>query len=233
MKSSEFNVEMLNNLIDQASSKYECNDECMRDRTANTLLTKYHDAVDAIQTAPQRANDAFKEYVMFTRGETAFNKLNTQRLTKEAHEKGNQLKQKFEKNARNVSQTSHVYTSMFNNFSHVRDLYKKLAIQNKNEQKYISSQTTSALTNDRLAYYSEQNIEQLESYYTVLSYIYWLSIVIFIGLCVKKIATQPVLDKAFIIKYVILGMGVIMYPWLSIWIYNLFRRIFIWIYSFF
>jgi hypothetical protein len=220
MTSSEFNVEMLNNLIDQASSKYECNDECMKNRTANTLLTKYHDAVDAIQMAPQKANDAFKEYVMFTQGETAFNKLNTQTLTTNAQKKGNQLKHQFEKKAQHVSQTSELYTAMFNNYSHVRELYKKLVKQNKDEQKYISSQTTSALTNDRLAYYSEQNIENLESYYRILRVVYLFLIVIFGGICIKQITTQPVLNKAIVIKYIIIIIGLIIYPWMSMQLFN-------------
>lgn len=231
MESSEFNVEMLNDLIKQSSAKYECNDECMRKRTSEKLKSRYYDAIDTIQMAPQRATDAFRKYVLFTQGEQAYDTLNTKRLAEQSAKKSNKIQLTFDTSANMVSETADVYTSMFTNFKHVVELYRRLVAKNKLAKKQISSQTSTALTNDRMVYYSDQQIAKLEQYYSFFKSIYWIMIVVFVVLSIRQIKSHTPGNKQGLVKSVVIGLGLVSYPWVSMWLFVIIQRFLLWLYS--
>jgi len=174
-------LDKLNALIGQAADVITCDADCQKQRQADQLKQKYHDAQTNLASAPNQLNDAHKNYMLFTQGEAAYNDSNDSELQAKAQAIADAFLQNFNEEEALTSIQIDTYDGLLVNFHNVIDLYNKYKIENKELFKDLKNDTNDVLTNERKTFYEDQRIDGLKFYYYyILLTIYVVCVICFV-----------------------------------------------------
>jgi hypothetical protein len=157
--------------------KKSCDEACQ----AAKLKQIYVDAQYNLLTAPQQEQTAYKNYVVFTQGETGYTEEETQMFTEEADVIADEIMLNFEKTAIKIGLEIESYSALLINYKNVLELYKKYLNENKYLIKKIKTDYSDVVTNDRKTYYEDQGVDSLNFYYYYILLIIYIIVFICFG----------------------------------------------------
>lgn len=175
--SNTFNLNNFNELISQASESLLCDSECRKNKQEELLKQNYLKSKTNIATASNQENIAEKNYIIFTKGENAYNDFLDNKLQEKANLISKNFLENFNEEAKKIKSQVSSYNGILINFRNIVDLYLNYKRENIELYKELKEETNDVLTNERKTYYEDQNIDRLKSFY---SYFFIIIYIIFV-----------------------------------------------------
>lgn len=170
-----------NTLIDEATDAIMCNSDCREKRDADKLKQKYLAAKTNLVYAPTKLQQAQKNFVIFTEGQSAYDDLREKQLQDKAKSIVVNFTQTFNEEVSKLMSQLDTYNGLKINYNNVFDLYKKYKKENIQLFKKFKEDANDVLTNERKTYYEDQQIDGLKFYYYyVLLVIYIICVICYI-----------------------------------------------------
>ena len=174
-----FQLDQFNELVAQASDVLTCGSECQKKRQAEQLQQVYYNSQANLETCSSQAEEAQKNYIIFTQGQSAYNDYYNNQLQGKAKIIAQQFTQNFNNETILTQSQIDTYNGILINFRNIIDLYKQYKEENIELFKELKEETNDVLTNERKTYYEDQNIDSLKFYY----FYFLLTIYIICGIC--------------------------------------------------
>ena len=191
--------EKLDSLVKRANENLMCGAECKKQRTENELQKKYLAAKDNLQDAPKDLNNAEKNYFTFVNGKVWYNKFQQQKNSEIARLEAHKLNSEFMKKHDDLKKDIQYFDSQNAYIKNMDTLLKKYRDSNKQLKKKVDDNAKNVQTSSRLSFYYEDDIETINDWTSVLTFIYWI------------------IFSALVIKFIVLDTNFTdMYLWLSI-----------------
>jgi ABC-type multidrug transport system fused ATPase/permease subunit len=216
---NKFDLNKFNTLMNQANEIISCDAECVKKQKTEELNKKYLDAQSNLQNAPQILFTAKKDYITYTQGTSAYNNI----LEKELHQQVDKIITDFKTNFNNsvnvLNKNITTYSGLLLNFNNIADLYKKYKSENDKIEQSLKTKSSDLITNDRKTFYEDEALERIKMYYYFLLLVYIFIVVVFF-VAIFLVDTNVTL----FVRVGILIM-LIIYPFVSFWIYTLIMQI--------
>lgn len=206
-------LQQFNDLVRQASDAITCNPECQRQRESEKLQKIYMNAKANVVTAPSEETVAYKNYVVFTDGEPAYNQYLDDKLREKAEVITDKFNENFNNEVRKINSQIYIYDGLTANFKNVVDLFKKYRRENKELFHELKDETNDVHTNERKTYYENQNIDNLKFYY----FYFLLSIYVICVVCFGVFSLIYPSTSSWKMRLLIFVL-LIALPFLSTWI---------------
>jgi hypothetical protein len=174
-----FDMSKFNDFLDKANSVLSCNEECQAQQAQEDLKAKYLAAKTNLLTAPAQVKTTFKNFLIYSQGEDAYNQYTQKELQNKASEIVKTFLSSFQDNISEVKSSIQTYGGLLLNFTNIIDLYKKLVKENKILELKVKNMSSDVLTNDRKTYYEDQSINNLYFYYFIMIIIYIIILIVF------------------------------------------------------
>jgi hypothetical protein len=208
--SQQFDMNQFNTLVEQASQSIICDSECRKQNEIEKLKQQYLDAETNLTTAPIQLQEARKNYLTFTQGDTEY----SENMEAELQEKGETITNKFEEtfneDSAKIETQIDTYNGLFLNFKNVFELYRKYKKENTELFNQLKNDTNDVLTNERKTYYEDQEIDNLKFYYFYILLVVYIICVVCFGVFSLRSPSQT----SFIQKIIILVFLIIL-PFIS------------------
>ena len=215
-----FDLNGFNSLVRQANESISCDAACMQERERQQLLQQYLDAGTNVVNAPQLLISAQKNFITFTQGENGYNEFLDNDLQSKADLFVKTYQSKFDRDVNLILTNIKTFEGFLVNFNNVVDLYKKYKMENNDLEKQLKITTSDTLTNDRKAYYEDEGLQRLRTYYYFFLFIYIIVVVVFI-LAMFLVKTNVTISKRIFILLLLIS-----YPFVCIWLFRIIRNIF-------
>ena len=212
IKKQQETTAKLNALLAQSTDALTCGPDCQKFRTSEELEQNYLNSQTNMLTAPIELEDARKKYYTFTKGESAYNTMLEDDLKKKADIIGKEITAKFVEEVKKATVLNTYYNTDLINSRNTSELYDDYSNKNKHFETIIRNIHGDILTSDRKSYYETQSYEKSDGWYTVLTYIYYILVFVFLlGMIfspnqlklIQKIGILLILIAyPFIIKYI-------------------------------
>ena len=168
----------INRTNDRIRRRPTCDEECQ----ANKLKQTYLNSQQNLSTAPQQEQTAYKNYIVFTQGETAYTQLESLQYSEEADSIGEEIMKSFDDTAKKIAIAINSYAALILNYKNVVELYEKYLRENIALKKKIKNEYSDVVTNDRKTYYEDQGIDTLNFIYYYIFLTIYIILVICFGL---------------------------------------------------
>lgn len=207
LKKQQETTEKLTALLEQSASDLSCGPACQKLKTTEDLKQKYLNAETNIQTAPVDLENSRKNYYVFTEGEPYYNNMLEEELKTKSELISKTLAIRFNEEVTNANTMNSYYDADLNNSKNTKELYEMYLQKNQEMKTSIKEHHGDVLTNDRKTYYETEALTNLNSWYSILWYIYYAFtiILIFVLFFNKSIET---------IKKIIFIFIAIIYPYI-------------------
>jgi hypothetical protein len=215
-----FDLNGFNSLVEQANESISCDAACMQERERQQLLQQYLDAETNVVNAPEHLITTRKKYITFTQGENGYNEFLDNDLQSKADLFVKTYQSKFDRDVNLILTNIKSFEGFLVNFNNVVDLYKKYKMENNDLEKQLKITTSDTLTNDRKAYYEDEGLNRLRTYYYFFLFIYIIVVVVFI-LAMFLVKTNVTISKRIFILLLLIS-----YPFVCIWLFRTIRNIF-------
>lgn len=222
---NNFDLDKFNKLMNQANETISCDTACMQKKREDELNQQYLEAEGNVQSAPQKLFTAKKEYITFTKGINGYNEYLDNELQQKANDIANTFKTNFNNSVNILESNIANYYGLLINFNNVVDLYKKYKYENQEIEKNLKQVSSDVITNDRKSYYEDEALSRLKTYYYFLMLIYIFIVLIFF-ISIFLVET----NVRFYVRITILIL-LILYPFLSSWIYKILQNLFTSVYK--
>jgi uncharacterized protein involved in tolerance to divalent cations len=207
-------VNSFNDFLDNANNVLSCDANCQERKKKTDLKTKYLEAKTNLLTAPTQVETSYKNYLTYTKGDSAYSEYKENELKKKAEIIVKTFKSNFNESIEKIKESYDTYVGLLLNFSHVVELYKKLVKENKMLELEVKNKTSDALTNDRKTYYEDQSIDTLKFYHRIILVIYIICLIVF---AVSIFVFPSASSKASLIGILVFF---IIYPFICIRLFN-------------
>ncbi len=208
-----------NDLIDNTNQALACDANCQERKKKEDLKTKYLEAKTNLLTAPTQVDTSYKNYLTYTKGDSAYSEYKENELKKKAELIVKTFKSNFNESIEKIKESYDTYVGLLLNFSNVVELYKKLLKENKFLELQVKNKTSDVLTNDRKTYYEDQSIDTLKFYRFIIFIIYIICLIVF---AVSIFVFPSASSRASLIGILVFF---IIYPFICIRIFNFFYYI--------
>jgi len=214
------NLNAFNSFLNKATESIMCGPDCQREKTIQELQQKINTAKTNQAMGPYNVEMAVKNYITYTKGESAYNDYNESRLTKQANGISTSIEKSFKEKTENTSEMIQQYSGLLNNYEYIVELYNNYLVKNKELEGEIKKMDSDVLTNNRKTYYEDQQIDVLNSYYwlfLILYMIVWILFIIFIFVFPSRLT-----------KFKLIGIGflLLIYPHVATEIFILIYKIY-------
>jgi hypothetical protein len=217
--SNNIDTNKLNDFLDSANNVLACDTNCQERKKKAELKKKYLEAKTNLLTAPNQVETSYKNYLTYTKGDTAYNEYQENEFQQKAKKIVTIFKSNFNESIGKVKESYDTYSGLLLNFAHIVELYSKLKKENTVLGLQVKNKTSDVLTNDRKTYYEDQSIDSLKFYYIVILVIYIIFLVVFAVSIFKFPSTS---SKASLIGILVFF---IIYPFICVRIFNSFYHI--------
>ena len=172
MSTNNMSVDKFNDFINKATEVLSCDSKCQEEKKRVDLKHKYLESKTNLLTAPSQVETSYKNYLTFTKGDSAFNEYKEHQLEIKAEKTAEIFKGTFHEAIENTKTSLKTYTGLLLNFTHVVEFYESLKKENVALSLEVKDTTSDLLTNDRKTFYEDQKIDSLYFYYKILLFIY-------------------------------------------------------------
>jgi len=177
--SNQIDIDKFNSLIDIATKAVACDANCQREKTETILKHKYLYAKDNLSNADPKFELAKKNYFTFVSGEDGYNIMMEKEFNNSANKIVKMYKDLYDEETSKLDTQINTYDSILLNYNNVVDLLKKYKRENLILFKQLKEDANDVLTNERKTYYENQEIDNLNGYYTY----FFLTIYVVIVFC--------------------------------------------------
>ena len=174
---NNIDVNKFNDFLDNANNVLSCDSKCQEKKKKIELKKKYLEAKTNLLTAPNQVETSYKNYLTYSKGDTAYNEYRENELQQKAEIVVTTFKTNFSDGIGKAKESYDTYSGLLLNFSHVVELYKKLVKENHILELALKNKTSDVLTNDRKTYYEDQSIDNLRFYHTIILIIYLIFLI--------------------------------------------------------
>lgn len=210
---TQFNLNNFNEFINSATDAIMCDSNCQQQRKEQELKQDFLNAKSILASASNKEEVAEKNYIIFTKGESAYNDFLENKLHKKAEIITDKYKENFDKESSKIKSQILSYLSLILNFKNVFDLFKQYKKENMILFEELKDETNDVLTNERKTYYEDQNISRLDFIY----YYIFISIYVIFVLCFGAFSLIYPTSISWKIK-LLLFIIFIFLPFISSWI---------------
>jgi len=207
-------VNKFNDFIDNANKVLSCDSKCQEKKKKNELKKKYLEAKTNLLTAPNQVETSYKNYLTYSKGDTAYNEYQENELQQKAKLIVTTFKTNFSDGIEKSKENYNTYSGLLLNFAHIVELYKKLVKENTILSLQLKNKTSDVLTNDRKTYYEDQSIDNLSFYHTIIMVIY---IIFLIGFAVSIFVFPSTSSKGSLLGILVFF---IIYPFICVRIFT-------------
>jgi len=187
---STFDIDKFNKFIDSANEALACDATCQQNKTASDLEQKYLDAKTNLLSAPSQVEQAAQDFITFTKGTSGYQEYKEQQLEMKAEESAKTYSSKFDEEVDKVQSEIKTYETLLQNYANVVDLKNKYAKDTISLRNKLKTKSHEVITNDRKTYYEDQENDNLQYYFYLLSAFYVLLLILYVIL--SFIYTSPV-----------------------------------------
>lgn len=177
--SNNIDVNKFNDFLDNANKVLSCDSACQEQKKKNLLKKKYLEAKTNLITAPNQVETSYKNYLTYSKGDSAYNEYQEKQLQEKAEIVITTFKSNFNDGIESAKASYDTYSGLLLNFSHIVELYTKLVKENKLLTLEVKNKTSDVLTNDRKTYYEDQSIDNLGFYHKILMFFYIIFVIVF------------------------------------------------------
>ena len=211
---NNIDVNKLNEFLDSANNVLSCDSKCQEQKKKIELKKKYLEAKTNLLSAPNQVETSYKNYLTYTKGDTAYNEYRENELQQKAETIVTTFKTNFSDGIKKIKESYDTYSGLLLNFSHVAELYKKLVKENHILELALKNRTSDVLTNDRKTYYEDQSIDSLRFYHTIILIIY---LIFLIGFAVSIFVFPSASSRGSLIAILVFF---IIYPFICVRIFQ-------------
>jgi len=180
--SNNIDMSKFNDFLDNANNTLSCDSKCQEKRKKHDLKQQYLDAKTNLLTAPNQVETSYKNYLIYTQGDNAYNEYMDNELQQKAQIIATTFTNNFKDSINNVKTIFDTYSGLLLNFSHVVELHSNLVKENNKLTLEVKNKSSDVLTNDRKTFYEDQSIDSLSFYYIIFLIVY---IIILLGFAVS------------------------------------------------
>jgi len=177
--SNNIDVNKFNNFLDNANKILSCDSNCQEQKKKNDLKKKYLEAKTNLLTAPNQVETSYKNYLTYTKGDSAYNEYQESQLQEKAEMVITTFQSNFNDEIENIKTSYDTYSGLLLNFAHIVELYTKLVKENAALTLEVKNKTSDVLTNDRKTYYEDQSIDNLIFYHRIFMFFYIICLIVF------------------------------------------------------
>lgn len=177
--SNNIDVNKFNDFLDNANKVLSCDSACQEQKKKNLLKKKYLEAKTNLITAPNQVETSYKNYLTYSKGDSAYNEYQEKQLQEKAEIVITTFKSNFNDGIESAKASYDTYSGLLLNFAHIVELYTKLVKENKLLTLEVKNKTSDVLTNDRKTYYEDQSIDNLVFYHKILMFFYIIFVIVF------------------------------------------------------
>ena len=170
----------INALLAKSAEALSCGPDCQKLKTTQELEQKYLDSQTNMQTAPIQLEEARKNYYVYSKGDSAYNTMLEDDLTKKADAIGDEITSRFYLEVKKANVLNAYYNSDLINSKNTFELYNTYFKDNKNAENIIRNARGDILTNDRKSFYETQEYDALDWWHTLFISIYYILVVVFV-----------------------------------------------------
>lgn len=171
----------INDLLEKSYNSLMCGPSCQKQKKTDELKQKYLDAQTNLTTAPTQLVQAKKNYYVYAEGENKYNAMQEEELKAVSKKMGEELASLFNdelKNANTMSSYLHIATT---NSQYTIDLLTNYLKENKKMMEQLRESRSDIVTNDRKTYYENEATNNLELWYTLFWYVFYLLYIILVA----------------------------------------------------
>ena len=172
-------ITQFNNMLNEAKQRMSCDSACQHRKKATELKKKYEFAKTHMNS--DMINRAEKNFIVFAKGQPVYDELHNEQLRRRAQKIGEKIIENFNKEAIKIVSDIKSYAMLLLNYPNVLDLFNTYTKENIALKKQIKEDGNDILTNERKTYYETQGNETLNSFYYVLTIIYIIVLIVFLG----------------------------------------------------
>lgn len=195
-------------LIKSANERVACGADCMNEREATKLQKKYLSAKNDVENAPNNLNRAEEKYFTFVNGKLWFQKFKKQKAEEEVRVEASKLNYNFMKKHKELEDNINQYNSQSIYLNNMNTLLDKYIKNNKQLKKETDDNKKAVQTSSRQSYYYDDDIDTINDWISVFSFIYW---VIFACIIIKFL----ILDGQFRDYYLLATLiGFAVFPYI-------------------
>ena len=211
---NNIDVNKFNDFLDNANNVLACDSNCQEKKKKDELKKKYLEAKTNLLTAPNQVETTYKNYLTYSKGDSAYNEYRENELQKKAETIILTFKSNFKDEIEKAKESYDTYTGLLLNFTNIVELYKKLVKENGALTLAVKNMSSDLLTNDRKTFYEDQSIDNLAFYHTIILIIY---IIFLIGFAVSIFVFPSTSSKGSLIAILLF---IIIYPFICIKIFT-------------
>ena len=201
-------IDSINNLVATGAQAVACGPSCQADKLTASYYQAYIQAQQTLNTAPQNLDIAYKNYIVNSQGQAAYDQIIQDSLTQQANDIAKKLQDNFDQSMANAVAINDAYNASVHNFSNSNELYQDYVTTNKQIKQRIDDTTNDIYTNDRKSYYNSQEISGLMTWHSAFRWIYIILLVCFL-LCILFVKSEnKVTTNVFIL------IGLVIYPFI-------------------
>jgi hypothetical protein len=180
-------ITQFNNMLNDAKERVSCDSSCQHRRKASELKKRYEFAKTHMNS--DMINQAQKNFIVFAKGQPVYDEMHYEQLKRQAQIIGKAIADKFHKEATQIVSDIKSYAVLLLNYPNVLALFKTYTRENIAMKKRIKEDGNDILTNERKTFYESQGNETLNTFYYVLTIIYIIVLLVFLG-CIFKMPSE-------------------------------------------
>jgi hypothetical protein len=216
---NNIDINKFNQFLDNANKVLSCDSNCQEEKKRDELKKKYLEAKTNLLTAPIEVETSYKNYLTYSKGDSAYNEYRENELQRKAEMIISTFKSNFNDGIQKAKDLYDTYNGLLLNFAHVVELYIKLLKENDELKIELKNKTSDVLTNDRKTYYEDQRIDNLDFYHKIIIIIY---IIFIIGFAVSIFVFPSTTSRG---KLLGILLFFIIYPFICVRIFKFFYYI--------
>ena len=201
---STFDIDKFNNFINSANEALACDATCQQNKTASDLEQKYLDAKTNLLSAPSQVEQAAQDFITFTKGTSGYQEYQEQQLEMKAEESAKTYSSKFNEEVDKVQSEIKTYETLLQNYANVVDLKNKYAKETIYLRNKLKTKSHEVITNDRKTYYEDQENDNLQYYFYLLSAFYVLLLILYIILSFMYTSPFSLMIRVIIFLFLVL-----------------------------
>jgi hypothetical protein len=220
-------IDNLNNLVATGAQAVACGPSCQAEKLTASYYQAYIQAQQTLNTAPENLDVAYKNYIVNSQGQAAYDQIVQDALTKQANDISIKLQKNFDESMKDAVALNDAYNATVYNFNNSNELYQDYVVTNKELKHRIDDASNDIYTNDRKSYYNSQEISGLTTWHSVFRFIYIIVLVCFL-LCILFVKSE---NK--VVTNVLILVGLVIYPFICTPLTLYLIGVLQWIWSFF
>lgn len=147
-----------------------------KDAESDMLLQKYRDAKDNVRNAPERLNDAEKNYFLFINGQTWWDNFVKTKRNKKIRAKLKSNDEKFIEKYKSIKKSILYYKSQYENSKNMSELIDNMDGEIGDYRKNFSEKEKKVQTSYRKSTYYDRDIKDIKSVTSALTTLYIIAV---------------------------------------------------------